>query len=502
MLQMNEIPASSEMESNEIASEVDMKSLKALLDKAQERFQIPAYSVTLYKEGTYTHLSYGYRDLDGQIETDHNTLYAIGSCTKSLTVGALCTLIDKGMLSLEDRVRDYIPEFEMADYYVTDHLTVRDILCHRSGLGGHDFSWYSRLDTLTEKEVIEMFRYLPLTQPFRYKWQYSNHMYALAGYLIERVSGETWRDVLRKNILMPLGIDRVALSTSDAISDDNCAIPYILNEESDRIDAVAHADIGVMGSAGCIYMSSADLAKWDALLLNGGVYEGKQIISKALCDQMMSPQMYRDNAIIEPLKDFTQNRAYGLGLEMEIFRGRRMVYHSGHIDGFSAHQTIVPEEDIACSVLTNLGDHSGATIMSYMIVEYCLGGGEDWLEKISTFLDGVTKQQLEMIEQAKHSKPDNAPCPVELKRAEGTYRHPGYGTMEIQADLDKLVIQFGTHTFSAVHYAHQHFFLEPTNLTPNTYIETNLDIDIQGNVIAFEITFEGIKESKIRFERQ
>lgn len=501
MLQMNEILESDATERNE-SSEEDVRALKAMLDKAREMFHIPAYSITIYKEGTYTHLSSGYRHLETQKEADHETLYAIGSCTKSLTVGALCTLVDKGMLSLEDRVKDYIPEFEMIDLYVSDHLTVRDMLTHRSGLGGHDFSWYARLETLTEKEVIEMFKYLPLTQTFRYKWQYSNHMYALAGYLIERVSGETWRDVVRRNILLPLGIDRVALSTYEATADDNCATPYILSEASKSVNAVPHADIGVMGSAGCLYMSSSDLAKWDVLLLSGGIHEGKQIISKALCDEMMSPQIYRDNGIIEPLKGVSNNRAYGLGFEMEIFRGHRMIYHTGHIDGFSAIQSFMPDDDFACSILTNLGDQNCPAIMIYMIIEYYLGGTEDWLEKISSFINNVTKQQLDEIDQVKRSKPDNAPCPVALKSAEGTYSHPGYGTMKINAEGDRLVMTFGSHTFSVVHYAYQHFFLEPTALTPNTYFKANLDIDLQGNVTAFEIDFEGLKESKIRFERQ
>ena len=108
-----------------------MQELKAALDEARVRFHVPSYSATVYDHGEVYSFGDGFCDIENGKEPDGNTLYAIGSCTKSFVAGAICTLVDQGKLRLDDVVKDYIPEFEMYDAYVSNHLTVRDMLCHR-----------------------------------------------------------------------------------------------------------------------------------------------------------------------------------------------------------------------------------------------------------------------------------------------------------------------------------------------------------------------------------
>ena len=117
-----------------------MQEWKNALDEVQSRFHVPSYSATIYHKGQLFSFSGGQRDLENGRAADDQTLYAIGSCTKSFVAGALCTLIDQGLLGLDDTIKDHIPEFEMFDPYVSQHLTVRDMLCHRCGLPRHVMS--------------------------------------------------------------------------------------------------------------------------------------------------------------------------------------------------------------------------------------------------------------------------------------------------------------------------------------------------------------------------
>lgn len=137
-------------------------------------------------------------------------MYSIGSCTKSFTAAAIAVLCDRGLLSLDDPVRKYIPEFDMYDSYAGSHLTVRDMLCHRCGLPRHELAWYPRLSEYSEKQMIDMLRHLKPNAPFRYKWQYQNMMYTLAGILISRVSGTTWENFVEETLVGPLGLGAIS----------------------------------------------------------------------------------------------------------------------------------------------------------------------------------------------------------------------------------------------------------------------------------------------------
>ena len=132
------------------------------------------------KNGSFETVTAGFSNLESQTPANEDTMYSIGSCTKSFTATAIAVLCDRGLLSLDDPVRKYIPEFDMYDSYAGSHLTVRDMLCHRCGLPRHELAWYPRLSEYSEKQMIDMLRHLKPNAPFRYKWQYQNMMYTLA----------------------------------------------------------------------------------------------------------------------------------------------------------------------------------------------------------------------------------------------------------------------------------------------------------------------------------
>lgn len=480
---------------------MDFTKLKSALDEAQERFHTPSYSITFCYEGKTETLCSGYQNLEQKTPTNGDTLYAIGSCTKSFAAGAICALVDQGKLTLDDLVKDYIPEFEMFDSYVTNHLTIRDMLCHRSGLPRHELSWYARLDKITKQQMIKMFRYLRPNQPFRYKWQYSNHMYALAGYVIERVTGkDNWQDVVRELLLKPLGITRAAFSPEEAMALGNCATPYLYDRNTGRNYEIPYANIGSMSAAGCIYMSTEELAKWDWMLVNEGRQGDKQILSKEMCLEMLTPQMImpQENTPA-PLRGIVTNGAYGLGLMMEAFRGHRLIHHGGHIDGFMADQSLLADDGFSCSILTNIGELRSAQAMRYVVMEHFLGGDEDWSQKLQAHNEQLFQDNCDIQDKRMDVQPKNAPCPVQLEDICGTYIEPAYGDIILTLEDGVLHIKLGAMKAKVVHYANQFFYIEVPEIAPGVVIEACVDIDAQGQVIGFSAGLDVEGTEKIHF---
>lgn len=481
---------------------MEIEMLKSALDQTRERFGAPSYSAAVYRNGQCEVFSDGLRDQEQGLAPDADTLYAIGSCTKSFTAGTLCSLVDRGAVKLDEPVRTYLPELAMYDSYVTEHLTLRDMLCHRSGLPRHELAWYSRLNTLTEAEVIGMLRYLAPNVPFRYKWQYNNQMFALVGYVIGRVTGKPWQQVARENLFEPLGIRRAAFSPAEAQAMGDCALPYLPGKNGAAPYRTPYADIGAMTAAGCIYMAPRELLKWDICLLSGGTFEGRRVLSPEMAREMATPQMLRgDDMDAGPMKAVISNQAYGFGLMTEVFEGHRLVHHGGHIDGFMADQSFLPDDGCAFVALTNLGQARVAQVMRYVAAEQLLGGDHDWC---SSCLDFYAQEEAKL--QATNGdllakKPANAPCPVALADLCGTYEEPGYGRIEITAGDGCLKVRLGTLTLTATHYANQFFLLEEPHAMPGLVLEACAVIDAQAHVLGFDAGLNLESPEKIHFRR-
>src|SRR4029077_3438095 len=124
---------------------------------------------------------YGYRDLEKQLPVTPNTLFAIGSITKSFTVSNLGMEMDEGKVDLGKPVRDYLPAFKMYDPVLSEQMMIRDLITHRYGLPRHDMVWYS--SNFSREDIISRLRYLEPNKPLRSTFQYNNLMFMTAGYI-------------------------------------------------------------------------------------------------------------------------------------------------------------------------------------------------------------------------------------------------------------------------------------------------------------------------------
>ena len=170
-----------------------LKELDAYYAKALSDWDVPGMGIAIVKDGQVIFSKgYGLKEIGKPEKADGGTLFAIASNTKAFTTASIAMMVKEGKLSFDDKVRKFLPYFELYDPYVSQDVTVRDLLCHRVGLAtfSGDAIWYLS-DNMPAEQIIRRAKYLPQTYNFRAGYGYSNIMYITAGELMKTVAGKT-----------------------------------------------------------------------------------------------------------------------------------------------------------------------------------------------------------------------------------------------------------------------------------------------------------------------
>jgi CubicO group peptidase (beta-lactamase class C family) len=454
----------------------ELNGYEQYVQNAMKDWKVQGCAVAIVKNGKIIYTKgFGFRDVANQLPVTPNTLFAIGSCSKAFTSASVCLLVDEGKIDIDKPVITYYPNFKMQDDYATTHITLRDMLSHRSGLPRHDFAWYGA-DNLTRKDIVEGLRYLELSKGFREAWQYQNGMFTTAGFLVEVVSGEKWENIVAKKIFEPLGMKSTNFSVFDSQKSTDFAKPY--GERNETVKEIPFRSLDSMGPAGSINSNVVDMANWVIMQINGGKFDGKQIISDGSLRQTQTPQMVIPGGVT----DEVFYNSYGMGWMITSYRGHLRIEHGGNIDGFSASTCFLPKDSIGIIVLTNMDGTSLTSIARNYAVDKLLGLSEiDWSKKLL----GDRTKALEMMKEQKDKKDPNKVEGTEpshpLKSYVGKYEHPAYGTIEVILNDDMLIADLHSMKAELKHYHYDIFeTVDKNDVVPNIKITfyTNLKGEI------------------------
>ncbi|MFV0269065.1 MAG: serine hydrolase domain-containing protein, partial [Draconibacterium sp.] len=249
------------------AQEVDQAKLDQYFEKALLDWDTPGMSMAIVKDGqTVFSKGYGVMEAGEAARTDGNSLYAIASNSKAFTSYVIAQLVEEGKLSWDDKVKKYLPYFELYDPWVSAQVTVKDLLCHRVGLGtfSGDVMWYK--SDLTSEEIIRRMKYLEPQFAFRDGFGYSNLMYITAGELIKKVTGKTWGQNVQERILDPLKMDRTVYSLSKLDVVGNYATPHAF--EDGKNIPIPYTDWEEVGALGGLISSVNDMSKWMVFMMS------------------------------------------------------------------------------------------------------------------------------------------------------------------------------------------------------------------------------------------
>ena len=179
-----------------IVSAAPPEDFDARVNAVMAASEVPGATVAIVENGEVTLArGYGVRRMGASDAVDADTLFQIGSTTKAFTAAALAILVDEGKLGWDDRVIDHLPGFRMYDPWVTREITVRDLLVHRSGLGrGQGDLMFVPSTEISREDLMRRIRFLKPATSFRSGFAYDNVLYAVAGQVVEAVSGKRWED--------------------------------------------------------------------------------------------------------------------------------------------------------------------------------------------------------------------------------------------------------------------------------------------------------------------
>ena len=426
-----------------MAQRAPLRGLDPYVRQAVREWDVPGLAIAVVKDGEVVFArGYGVRELGRPDPVDENTLFAIGSTTKAFTTTALAMLVDEGKLSWDDPVSRYVPELQLHDPYVTRELTVRDLVTHRGGLAANDALWYA--STNTSDDIVQLLRHQRPAYSFRGGYAYNNNFYAVAGLVVEAASGTPWDEFVRQRILRPLEMERTLTGIQGLERDPNHAKPH------DRIDGeirpIAHRDLDNIGPAGSMNSSVMEMARWIRFQLDSTRVDGRRLLSDSMHRAMFTPQ-----TLVPAGSFYTTARlskpsfiAYGLAWFLQDYRGRKLVMHTGSIDGMSALVALVPEEDLGLVVFANMDHAELRHALMYRVIDAYLGApSRDWSADLKQ-LYGEMASQAEVARARRTAERVAGTRPsLDPSAYAGTYEHEMYGEVQVSRNDGRLVLRRG-----------------------------------------------------------
>jgi CubicO group peptidase (beta-lactamase class C family) len=432
----------------------NLDGLDGFVEQVMKDWHVPGLAVAIVKDGKIVLAKgYGYRDRTKGLKVTPDTLFAIGSCSKAFTATAMAMLVEEGKLDWDKPLRDYLPDFRLSDDYATEHMRPRDLLTHQSGLPPHDLVWYA--SPLSRREIYERLRYLEPSKPLHAKFQYNNLMFMTAGVLIERVSGLSWEEFVRRKILEPLAMKTSNFSVNDSQKMADYSLPYA--EKKGEASEIPFRNIDAIGPAGSINSSVNEMANWLSLQLNKGKFNGRQLISEKSLGEVYTPQIVGAGGDLKYDESFYSSYAMGWGVTS--YRGHPVLGHFGGIDGFTSSVRFLPKDQLAVVVLTN-SDSPASHLIGANAVERMLGLSETpWAQRAKDDLAKSREAQAKAKteEEAKRKK-DTKPT-LDLKNYTGQFENAAYQTLTITQEGEQLKFDLHGLTGGLKHYHYDVFQL-------------------------------------------
>lgn len=339
-----------------------------IFEKATET-KLPSVTISLIKDRKVVWSgAAGYKNLETGAAATPETLYGIGSVTKSFTVMAVCMLAEQGKLALDDPIDKYVP-FPVKPF--GEPIRIWHLLSHSSGIPalghaegviramtGNSSRWFPAAVSNDLLSFLDSAGDWVLAKPGE-RWFYLNEGYELVGAAIECVTGLPYIEFVRQNIVLPLGMARTFYRKEDVDKDLDVAVPYVHSDDGKPVPSTY--PYGSVVAAGGMISSVMDMAKVISMHLNWGEYPGGRLVSKKSLQEMQTPRVptaHKDG----PFGNFE----YGLGFFLlSNFLGRPLVDHSGSVHTATAYMGLIPEEKVGVMVMANSSGYSTRFIGQY-----------------------------------------------------------------------------------------------------------------------------------------
>jgi CubicO group peptidase (beta-lactamase class C family) len=426
-----------------------LATLDAFVDRTLADWEIPGLSLAVVKDDRVVIAKgYGRRELGRDARVDADTLFGIGSCSKAFAAASLGVLVSDGKVAWEDRATTYLPWLEVYDPWVTHELRLRDLVSHRVGT---DYNVENRLRPVSsdQKDLLRRSKSVQPVAPFREQFVYSNNMFIATGQLVAAVAGKPWPEFAKERLWGPLGMTATNASATTSRQAQDHATPHMVVDEKLRPVEWEYPDRVAVPSGG-LNSNAHDMAEWLRFQLGQGTHAGRSIIRADVVKEMHTAQ----SVVLRPREGVPRVVSqpelggrffgYGMGWFVNDYRGRKMLWHSGSIDGFRCAAAMLPEEQLGVVALINAERTQLAFAVAFRVLDAYLGASSpDWSAKLLAETREGEASERERERQLVASRPRGATPLLPLDAYVGTYADDAFGRAVVSREGGALTLKVG-----------------------------------------------------------
>jgi CubicO group peptidase (beta-lactamase class C family) len=457
--------------------------LDGMIDATRKLWGVPGVAVAIVHGDDTVYLKgFGVKRVGSSEPVTPDTLFAICSCTKAFTSAALGILVNERKLSWDEPVRKHLPYFKLSDPLADADVTMRDLLCHRTGLGGsNDLFWVNT--SLSREEIIRTVALLPLRHPFRASYDYQNIPYLAAGEAVGRVAGTSWEEFVSRRVLGPLGMTNTDFTVKDALQSADHATPH--KRRGGEIEPIDWPHFEQVAPAGAINSSVRDLARWMRLHLNEGKFDGKVILTEAAIHETHMPQMVM-RVDEKAASEGAHFAAYGMGWFIQDYRGHHMLSNPGATDGWHSMITLLPDERYGIAILSNLGAEQPLNtnitrVLRDAITDQLLGlPAKDRTAAALAEQRQAQENVGKRREQRESGRRKDTKPSLAVADYVGAYEHPVYGRVQVRENAGKLEFEWHNWRCPLDHYNFDTFRLVELGPLQDQLAQFRMNLD--GNI--------------------
>lgn len=428
-------------------AETPLDGLGDWIKTERDRWAIPGLTVAIVQgDEVLMAEGFGVQDLDRRRPVDADTQFGVASLSKAMTATAMGLLVDQGRLDWDDRVIDHLPGFRLSDPWVTEQVTIRDLLSHRVGVGRLFGNRLTFMPAASVDEALVALRHHDFEQPFRQGYVYSNAMYAVAGAVIEAVSGQPWADFVEQQLFAPLGMTRTTVRLSGM--DDNAAHPH--QQIRGELVEIARRDWTWGAPAAAVNTTANDLARW--MQFNLATETGDK--------GPLSPQVLAEIHAPVNLAGFDAEagviNAYGLGWSLGRHEHFHVLRHGGATDGINSLIWLLPELDLGIAVSANRFTGFNNALMHEVVARMAGLALDDHGESLYSRWQDQMADAAEAREAFEQQRQANTDPSRRLEDYVGDYHDPLYGLAEVRLEDGELAVRLWQDDSQRLRLEHWH----------------------------------------------
>ncbi|MAR65339.1 MAG: serine hydrolase [Flammeovirgaceae bacterium] len=409
--------------------------------EGKEMWKIPGISVVVVKnDSTLYKKTFGKKNFFDDELVDSETIFSMASTTKAFISMSLGILVDRDSISWDDRVVDILPSFKLSDPYITKDARIKDLLTHNLGIGNEDRLWTT--DSTSIEEMLLKFSKSPRKYPLRGGYTYQNIMYVVAGQVISKVSGISWQSFVKTNILDKIGLSCTLTWSKDIFEYGNYTFPHQIDYE----EGIVHVPFTIsdqIGAAGMMWSCSDDMEKYLKFLLNETQLLDERILDKKTFNYLFKPQIIVGDSFYPTAKLTNPNwKTYGLGWYQHDYRGEKIDFHTGSLQGLVAIIGLIRDKNIGVQVFANLDHAELRHAIMYKVMDLFVFSDDsrDWNREVYNLYNEMDKKYKKSYLDKFILRDENSKMTLKLIDYSGTYENDMYGRIIVSVKDEKMTL--------------------------------------------------------------